>query len=413
MWHAAFRPIIFRKITITCRRDFNNLNPPVFDEHDPITKLNHLLDWDPSLGFLVKAVRVRFQIQGVWAAVSEAALWPKSCLEQIIQLLNERLPNVQHLVVVGMEEALMKPTDRLYAELTRATSIRWLSLVRCCIPYTVMNGIVSNIPNLKHLHIHNQWLASCEGEEFDLDKISPLTPFPDLKSFYYHNDRASGPTTDAFLTWSWPAQNLTAIGIHVDRLAVVPRVGKFLRELGGSLESLQINRIDPLSNWRWDSSPNSKWCMFSVSHTLSVLPTLTLVFLVSSFEEHIDLTIHTRLRVLSLHAHDHLLFSHFLSQIAAHPIRKIVLSSSPSALLDWVDSEENVNVTEKLLMGSEFPQLTEVLLTYKTGNEISPDCQSKLFPRLSKEEVFRVCAEMAVRHFSCIVSKQYLDYFRE
>ena len=240
MWHEVCRPQILQKVTIDVRKH----------TEDPLKRLESLLDQDPSITLLVREIRVSFLTSGRERG-SSCEPW----IYDLPRLLFKKLPSVQSLEIVGLGLPGDDFCPDFYQALQRLTSIKRLSLIYCCLLYDVLNSIIISFPNLEDLHIHGQWLAArLHGDDdFDLDRIPPLPRIPALKTFYYHNDDTSGPSTHAFLNWIKPIHSLRSIGIHVDSDAQLKQVAAFLRERGPHLEHLEIRFLSCADYWEWDN----------------------------------------------------------------------------------------------------------------------------------------------------------------
>ncbi|KAJ3488063.1 hypothetical protein NLI96_g3110 [Meripilus lineatus] len=163
--------------------------------------------------------------------------------------IRQNLPRLHSLQIIALGIFDQLDTPQFFPDLRSCTSVKCLTLRRCCIPYRALNGFVSNLVRLESLHVHDHWL---DGEvDFNLSRIPPLSAkaIPPLKAFYYHNDRYSGPTTDAFVKWLFPVRDLTKLGLHVDREECLPGLGEFLRSLGKSLESLELRFLNRYDDW--------------------------------------------------------------------------------------------------------------------------------------------------------------------
>ena len=100
---------------------------------------------------------------------------------------------------------------------------------------------VTNIPGLEDLHIHNQWLDGVHtSHSFDLNHIPPPRCMPLLRSFRYHNDDGSGPSSFAFLQWIGLSSSLRSLGIHLNRKGSSEKVGLLLSQLGSALEHVEL-----------------------------------------------------------------------------------------------------------------------------------------------------------------------------
>lgn len=241
LWHQACRPHIFQRIVVDVRKHTT----------DPLVKLESFLDSDRSIGPLVQELRLRFLISD-----RERGNSYESWICDVPRLLLTRLPYVHSLEIIGLGLPNDDFPPTFYEELQQLVYIKRLSLVYCCTLYDVLNGFVSNLPNLTELHIHGQWLATrlSGQDDFDLDRIPLPRNIPKLKTFYYHNDDASGPSTLAFLEWIRPIKTLKSVGIHIDRDIALKDVAQFFRERGDSLEQVEIRFLDRSDYWEWDEA---------------------------------------------------------------------------------------------------------------------------------------------------------------
>lgn len=239
MWHEVCRPQILYKITIDVRRH----------KDEPLKRLEHLLDSDPSIHPLVRQIRISF-LESDRERGSSCQPW----MYDFPRLLYQKLPCVGSLEIVGLGLPEDDFPPIFYQQLRQATSIKRLSLVYSCILYEVLNSLVSSLQNLEELHIHGQWLASriIGPDDFNLDRIPSPLRMPPLKSFYYHNDDASGPSVHAFLNWVAPIRTLRSVGIHVDEVSSLKAVAEFIQQRGSTLENIELRFLDSVDSG-WES----------------------------------------------------------------------------------------------------------------------------------------------------------------
>lgn len=172
----------------------------------------------------------------------ERGMGSEPWFNEVPRLIRERLPNVHSLEVIGLGYFLGKPpTEEFFKPLSQIPLLRRLSLVRCCIPNDALNSFVTNIPGLEDLHIHNQWLYGFHtSPPFDLSHIPPPRFLPPLRSFRYHNDDRSGPSSFAFLQWIGLLGTLRSLGIHINRKGSSEKLGLLLSHLGSALEHVEL-----------------------------------------------------------------------------------------------------------------------------------------------------------------------------
>lgn len=134
------------------------------------------------------------------------------------------------------------------------TSLKRIELIRCCLQHRILNELVSNIPHLEMLHIHNHWVdASGSQPEFlHIDQIPDLTVTPPLTEFSYHNNDGSGPPTHAFVGWIGGLRTLKTLRIHITARRSLHGVGCLLHDLGRTLEHLELQLMSDVSPWSWD-----------------------------------------------------------------------------------------------------------------------------------------------------------------
>lgn len=239
--HRLCQVSIFRTVTIQYQASRNHTT--CF----PLSKLKEILAGDKVIATLVKSIVVDVKIEILWSP-NDDGQW----LVELMQMIHERFHQASSLTFTGMEDCMTIPKEDFYTEIFRITSITHLSFIRCCIPNSLFNGIVSHFSCVEHLHVHNHWLGDEDDVEYNLRYVPQPERFPpNLLSFFYHNGRVSGQTTKAFLGWIQPVKNLTTLAFHLDGIEIIPMFGQVLKEIGPSLERLEMRRLEPGEEWRW------------------------------------------------------------------------------------------------------------------------------------------------------------------
>ena len=143
-------------------------------------------------------------------------------------------------------------------------------------------------------------------------------------------------------------------------------------------------------------------CYFSI-----FLPHILINHLV--FRSYIDLSIHTQLVTLSLHAGDHPLHHFLLSQVVSHPLRKITFTVDAFRLEDWVAAKDNTadnflvtnfsNIEVEVIHRIKSQEVTLTLA--KNQDDVLALAVPQIFPKLSERSSFRVlrAEEMTVRDY--------------
>lgn len=199
---------------------------------------------------LIRSLKVRFD-----NSISENSSFCKPWFLHLPAFIVENLPRLCRLEIISLgdfDESQVDTQD-FFSTLQRITTIKSLTLNHCCIPYHALNGFVTSLSGLETLHCHDHWLDG--NEAFDLHTIPPIPKeqIPSLKIFYYHNDRAMGPTTRAFIKWLSPVSTLKTVGLHIDEEKSLRTAGKFLCRLGENLEHLELRFLDEVGDWGWDN----------------------------------------------------------------------------------------------------------------------------------------------------------------
>ena len=235
IWHSACRPLILYKVTL--RGDKDDLR--VFED---------FLISDPQVGHLIKAIHVRFPVH------TNARGMARGWVENLPKALHKKIPNVHTLELNGLGGFYPSFTHDFFDCLPLWRSLKRLEIIRCCLQHSVLNTLLDSLPTLEVFHVHNHWVdaSGSPPEPFNFDVIPPMKSTPSLTEFSYHNDDGSGPPTHTFLGWLSNVRTLKIVRIHVTAARSLPEVGHFLRNLGRSLEHLELRFLDTISPWSWE-----------------------------------------------------------------------------------------------------------------------------------------------------------------
>lgn len=248
-WHRVCRPLLFREVVLRGNR-------PDLD------RFQDLLKSDPSVGPLIKVIRVRFfRISSSMRGLNRGPWFHK-----LPRVLQTQVPNVHTLNIDGLGGSHDLAHTGFFQDLTLLRSIKRLSLVRCCLPHHVLNSFIDGLPRLEGFHIHDHWVdaAGSPPESFNFDEIPDPGELPPLIEFSYHNSDGSGPPTHSFIRWISAIRTLRILRIHVTVPRALPGIGSLIRNLGSSLEHLELKFMNTKSPWAWvDGTGNAGATGFS------------------------------------------------------------------------------------------------------------------------------------------------------
>ena len=243
-WHSAFLPFLLREVSL----DYLD------DGQDPLEEFAQFLKSDSAIRCLVREVRVYLLAE----ESSRSTRYPP-WFKDLPHFLSKNIPRVHTLEIAGLgsfpANDALGPSEDFFSQFLPIASLKRLSLVRCFIPYAVFNCLISNLPSLEELHVHNQWLD--ERDNLDLDNIPPPTRMPPLVSFEYHNDEWNGQSSVAFARWLQEVRTLTTLGMHIIGEWAIPEVGNLIRRVGKSLRHLELCFMEEY--WPMNSMTD---CMF-------------------------------------------------------------------------------------------------------------------------------------------------------
>lgn len=380
IWRVACRPLLFHSITLD--------DTMYLSKDDPIRLFEEFLDSNPEIYPLIKVVKARL-LQNFGDRGISCRPW----FNDLPNFIHRRLPNAHTFEVIGLGYFHGKASETFFTDLSLITSLRRLSLIRCCISNEVLNGFVTSISGLEDVHIHNQWMDGVHTtHQFDLSHIPSPPLMPALKGFSYHNDDNTGPNSMAFLEWVGPVNSLTSLRIVLNRKGSFRRVGQLLCQSRSSLQHLELNFLAPNAAV-FDSGGLLAFDDLCMSLPLLLLlesRTLTWAFIRCQADmKFIDLSSNERLQSLHLHRLNQPFVEKILHQVSSLPITKIIFTDSISGIVTCYNKKDT---TIDNLLASEFPRLSEVCLIYTGAGDVERTAKwtQGVFPKLTGRGILYV-----------------------
>ncbi len=215
-WRDATRPYIFRKIKIA--------------DEPLLAALEALVTVDSTVGLLVRELTVQPRTQQEHT--------PSSWLSRFPTLIPSYLTRLQTIQFIDLFEFGEYCNESFFREYSKFTSVERLIFHNCSLDLHLIYSYTCALPNVRHLQV-----GSTLPLPSMLSEPPPQLHSPRLSSIKLNLGQAYPMALEEILVWALASpskESLRALSVST-RIVESTAVGNFIREIGGSLQHLDLH----------------------------------------------------------------------------------------------------------------------------------------------------------------------------